>query len=79
MAYQGDKNLLKIGELASLAKVLPSTIHYYTREGLLQFAEETKGGYRLYHRGQALRRLETIKKYQQKQRLTVEEIRKKLK
>lgn len=79
MPKKGEGNLIKIGELAGLARVLPSTIHYYTKEGLLDFARETRGGYRLYHRGQALRRLETIHKYQKRQRLTVEEIRKKLK
>jgi len=79
MPQTGRENLLKIGELARLAGVLPSTIHYYTREGLLNYAEETRGGYRLYHKGQALRRLATIHKYQQHQRLTVEEIRRKLK
>ncbi|MFA6526726.1 MAG: MerR family transcriptional regulator [Candidatus Buchananbacteria bacterium] len=79
MPQKGDINLLKIGELARLADVLPSTINYYTKEGLLHFAKESRGGYRLYHRQQSLRRLETIKKYQKKQRLTVAEIRKKLK
>lgn len=79
MPQNREGKLLKIGELARLAEVLPSTIHYYTKEGLLDFAESTRGGYRLYHRQQALRRLETIKKYQKKQRLTVEEIRRKLK
>lgn len=79
MPLKGEINLIKIGELARLADVLPSTIHFYTKEGLLKFAEETRGGYRLYHRQQSLRRLETIKKYQKKQRLTVAEIRRKLK
>lgn len=78
MAPKGKGNLIKIGELAGLAGVLPSTIHYYTKEGLLKFADETAGGYRLYHRGQALHRLKTINKYQKKLRLTVAEIRKKL-
>jgi len=79
MAPKREGNLIKIGELARLADVLPSTIHYYTKEGLLKFAAETQGGYRLYHKGQAMERMKTIRKYQYKLRLTMAEIKKKLK
>jgi len=72
------KKLLKIGELAGLAGVLPSTIHFYTKEGLLKFVSETRGGYRLYDRERAMSRLRTIRKYQEHQRLTIPEIKKKL-
>jgi MerR family Zn(II)-responsive transcriptional regulator of zntA len=75
---RADK-LLKIGELANLAGVLPSTIHFYTKEGMLKFASETRGGYRLYDREQAMSRLKTIRRYQEHERLTVAEIKRKLK
>ena len=78
VAKKGE-SLSKIGELARLAGVLPSTIHYYTREGLLKFAEETPGGYRLYAKNQALKRLKEIRDFQILRRLTIAEIKKKLK
>ncbi len=71
--------LIKIGELAKLAKVLPSTIHYYTKEGLLNFAAETPGGYRLYDKTKTLKRIRIIQDLQSKNRLTINEIKKKLK
>lgn len=71
--------LIKIGELAKLAKVLPSTIHYYTKEGLLNFADETRGGYRLYEKNRALNRIRLIRDLQSRYRLTISEIKKKIK
>lgn len=71
--------LVKIGELARLAKVLPSTIHYYTKEGLLKFVDETRGGYRLYDKSQAINRIRTIQLLQLRDRLTINEIKKKIK
>lgn len=41
-------NLLRIGELATLAGVSTRTVDYYTQLGLLQTAERTGGGFRLY-------------------------------
>jgi MerR family copper efflux transcriptional regulator len=41
-------NLLRIGELAAQAGVSNRTVDYYTQLGLLQTAERTGGGYRLY-------------------------------
>lgn len=71
--------LIKIGELARLAGVLPSTVHYYTKEGLLKFADETVGGYRLYDRSWALNRIRLVQSLQSKSRLTLTEIKKKIK
>jgi len=71
--------LIKIGELAKLAKVLPSTIHYYTKEGLLNFTDETRGGYRLYEKNQALNRIRLIRVLQSRHRLTISEIKKRIK
>ena len=72
----GGLGLLKIGELAQAARVLPSTIHYYTREGLLKFAGQSPGGYRLYDRSDALRRLKEIQQLQDRRRLTIKEMKK---
>lgn len=41
-------NLLRIGELAARAGVSTRTVDYYTQLGLLQTAERTGGGFRLY-------------------------------
>jgi MerR family copper efflux transcriptional regulator len=41
-------NLLRIGELAAQAGVSTRTVDYYTQLGLLQAAERTGGGFRLY-------------------------------
>lgn len=40
--------LLRIGELAAQAGVSTRTVDYYTQLGLLQTAERTGGGFRLY-------------------------------
>ena len=72
------KNLVKIGELASLFSVLPSTINFYTREGLLPEDERSQGGYRLYNPARALHILKKIEYLQTKKRLTINEIKRKL-
>jgi len=70
--------LLKIGELARRFSVLPSTINYYTREGLLPAAGHSQGGYRLYDPERALGILRKIAYLQKEKRLTIAEIKKKL-
>ena len=74
-----NKNLVKIGELASLFSVLPSTINFYTREGLLPADDHSQGGYRLYNSKKALDILKKIDYLQNEKRLTIEEIKKTLK
>ena len=77
MARTGDKNnLVKIGELARRFSVLPSTIHFYTQEGLLKADSVSRGGYRLYDLDKALSRLQKIVWLQSKKRLTIGEIKK---
>lgn len=73
-----EKSLVKIGELARLFSVLPSTINYYTREGLLPEDGRSQGGYRLYKAEKALKILERIDYLQNKKRFTIEEIKRKL-
>lgn len=67
-------SLLKIGELAREIDRLPSTIHFYTQEGLLKPQSLTKGGYRLYEKQSAIRIIKQIEKLQYQKRFTIEEI-----
>jgi len=71
--------LLKIGELAKEVGVLPSTINFYTNEGLLKEGGRSQGGYRLYEPSYAIAQIKRIQQLQDKKRLTIEEIRLKLK
>lgn len=68
--------LLKSGEIATLAGVLPSTIRYYSRLGLLEVSEYTQGEYKLFKKTKTLAKLAKIKKLKSK-RLTLDEINKK--
>ncbi|MFA6604548.1 MAG: MerR family transcriptional regulator [Patescibacteria group bacterium] len=71
-----DSGFIKIGELAKLFSVLPSTINFYTREGLLKEARRSQGGYRLYDPSKAMQVLKKIAELQNKKRYTIEEIKK---
>lgn len=73
---QTSKDLVKISDLAQMFEVLPSTINFYTREGLLKPDKFSQGGYRLYNPVRALKVLEKIDYLQNKKRLTIEEIKK---
>ncbi|MBT4850074.1 MerR family transcriptional regulator [Candidatus Parcubacteria bacterium] len=70
------RQLVKIGELAKMFSVLPSTINFYTREGLLPEDGRSQGGYRLYDAKKALNKLRKIEGLQRKKRFTIDEIRK---
>ena len=52
--------LLKIGEVADLADVLPTTIRYYTDLGLLIYTDRMIGGYRLYPKEETLAMMDRI-------------------
>lgn len=65
--------LLKVGELASLAGVLPSTIRYYTKMGILDADGRSPGGYALFDPHRALSRLSRIRELQDK-RFRLDEI-----
>ncbi len=67
-------NLLKIGQLAQEIDRLPSTIHFYTQEGLLEPEAFTPGGYRLYEKKKSLQRIKQIEKLQKEKRWRIEEI-----
>ena len=71
-----DTGLVKIGELANMFSVLPSTINFYTQEGLLPEDGRSQGGYRLYNPSKAMKILKKIEDMQTKKRYTIEEIKK---
>jgi len=71
-----DTGLIKIGELAKMFSVLPSTINFYTREGLIKEAGRSQGGYRLYDANKTMTVLKKIEDMQIKKRYTIEEIKK---
>jgi len=72
-----DSNLVTIGKLARGAGVLPSTVRYYVKEGLLQVTDHTPGGFFLFDRVPTLKRIEHIQTLKE-QRLTLAEIRERL-
>jgi len=57
-----EVGLLKLGEIASEAQVLNSTVRYYTEIGILKVKEMTDSGYRLYDREETLQRLNLVRK-----------------
>ena len=66
--------LLKIGELAREIDRLPSAIHFYTQERLIKPDSYTRGGYRLYEKNKAIKRIKLIEKLQFQKRWRIEEI-----
>lgn len=72
-----DSHLVTIGKLARGAGVLPSTVRYYVKEGLLQVTGHTPGGFFLFDRGSTLKRIERIQALKER-RLTLAEIREQL-
>lgn len=68
---------LKIGELAKETHETVPTLRYWTKMGLLEVAGFTKGGYQLYHSAM-IERVKEIRQMQNTERLTIEEIKKKL-
>jgi len=58
-----EAEMLTIGKLAALAKTSTDTLRYYEREGLIEPADRTEGGYRLYDKDSA-RRIRFIKQAQ---------------
>ena len=70
--------LIKSGQLAKRAGILPSKVRYYVKEGILQPVGQTPGGYCLFDGTEAIERLREIDKLQSQQRLTIQEIKHKL-
>lgn len=74
----GETSLVKIGQLAKLAGILPSKIRYYVQEGLLSPVNRTRGGYCLFDESKSLDRLRLIYELQRRERLTLTEIKDRL-
>ena len=70
--------LLKLGEIAALAGLLPSAIRYYSDLGLFKVADYTQGRYRLFKKDETLARMAKIKELKGKG-LTLDKIKEKLK
>lgn len=60
-AGQGGQRLLKIGEVAELTGFPTKTLRYYEERGLVEPADRTEAGYRLYGE-EEIARLEFVKK-----------------
>lgn len=58
-----DTKLMRIGDLARRAGTTMRTIRYYEERGLIEPAQRSKGGFRLYHE-QELERLRLIRSLQ---------------
>lgn len=72
------ETLLRIGDLAKETGETIYTIRFWTKAGLLTVKDLTKGGYQLY-RPQMIDRVKEIKRLQNQERLTISEIKKRLK
>ena len=66
--------MLKKGQLATRAGILPSKVRFYVKEGLLKPAALTAGGYYLFKEAEALERIGRITHLQTKERRTLSEI-----
>lgn len=71
------KKLLKIGELAKKTGETIHTLRFWTKQGLLDVAAHTKGGYQLYHPSM-IERARKIRQMQTVERLTINEIKNRL-
>ena len=61
------KKLAKVGEIAKLAGVLPSTVRYYTQIGIIMPTRVTKGKHKLYKREEAVPLIKRIQNIEHRQ------------
>jgi DNA-binding transcriptional MerR regulator len=73
-----QKELLRIGQLAKETGELVTTIRFWTNEGLLGVKEYSQGGYQLYEPSM-IKRVKEIRNLQNDKRLTIAEIKERLK
>lgn len=73
-----NTELFRIGQLAKQTGELVTTIRFWTNEGLLTVKELTQGGYQLYE-SSMVGRAKEIRRLQTEERLTLAEIKEKLK
>lgn len=72
-----QKKLLKIGELAKETGETLNAIRHWTEKGLLEASEHTEAGYQLFDRSMVAR-IKEIRRLQKEERLSIEEIKKRL-
>lgn len=73
ISKQSPDKLFKIGELAKATGETTATIRHWTKEGLLQVAKKSVGGYQLYSQ-YMIARVEEIRRLQNEERLTLAEL-----
>ncbi|MFC2061569.1 MerR family DNA-binding transcriptional regulator [Elusimicrobiota bacterium] len=71
-------DLCKIGELSKKAGIPRSTIHYYCKMGLLEPADYSPGGYRLFNARESLKKIREIREVVLS-KITLKDLREKLK
>lgn len=76
-AELSEKNLLQIGKIASLANVAIPTVRYYIAQEIIKSDSKSKGGFMLFS-PKVVEKIKEIKRLQQKERLSINEIRKRL-
>lgn len=72
-----QKRLLRIGELAKETGVTLHAIRHWTEKGLLEVAEHTEAGYQLFDRSM-VERVKEIRRLQKEERLSINEIKRRL-
>lgn len=65
-------DLVTTGKLARDAGVLSSTVRFYVKEGLLQVSGHTPGGFFLFDRASALKRIKRIQALKERRLMLVE-------
>jgi Fic family protein len=73
-----QKRLLRIGELAKETGETIHSIRHWVEKGLLEVAEHTEAGYQLFDRSM-IERVKEIRRLQREERLSIKEIRSRLK
>lgn len=72
-----SKSLLRIGELSTHTGETVHTLHFWIKEGLIEAAKRTEGGYQLFDK-KVVEKVKEIRNLQKNQRLTLSEIKQKL-
>jgi Fic family protein len=72
-----SEKFLRIGELSKQTGETIHTLHFWIKEGLIKFAKRTEGGYQLFDKT-VVDKVKEIRSLQKNQRLTLSEIRHKL-
>lgn len=72
------EELCKIGELAEMAGVPRSTIHYYCKINLLEPADYSPAGYRLFAPEESIERIQEIREFVES-KATLKDLKRKIK